>query len=133
MRTLRVQECLALVEACTKVPLLHLSAVISGVHTTHTQANVLPHATKLQRRSIGAAFAFVTRSFTPLPACYSYPLDTIKTRLHLGRALGVPSLPDMYRGLASSLVGQVPYGMLTFGTYEIYKTALLQRFPVRPS
>eukprot|EP00752_Nemacystus_decipiens_P009615 g8592.t1 len=61
-----------------------------------------------------------------------YPLDTIKTRLHLGRALGVPPLPDMYRGLASSLVGQVPYGMLTFGTYEIYKAALLKRFPDIP-
>lgn len=27
-------------------------------------------------------------------------------------------------------MGQVPYGMLTFGTYEMYKAALLQRFPV---
>lgn len=73
----------------------------------------------------------VSHPFNVRVPSHSYPLDTIKTRLHLGRALSVPSLPDMYRGLASSLVGQVPYGMLTFGTYELYKTALLRRFPVR--
>ncbi|CAN0058569.1 unnamed protein product [Ectocarpus sp. 12 AP-2014] len=61
-----------------------------------------------------------------------YPLDTIKTRLHLGRAAAATSIPDMYRGLGSSLAGQVPYGMLTFGTYELYKTALLERFPQLP-
>ncbi|CAM9157606.1 unnamed protein product [Hapterophycus canaliculatus] len=58
-----------------------------------------------------------------------YPLDTIKTRLQLGKAAGMMSIPNMYRGLGSSLVGQVPYGMLTFGTYEVYKTAMLKRFP----
>ena len=32
-----------------------------------------------------------------------------------------------------SLIGQVPYGVLTFGSYEIYKQSLLARFPsVRP-
>ncbi len=43
-------------------------------------------------------------------------------------------LNGLYRGVAGSLVGQVPYGVLTFGSYEIYKKYLLGRFPdVRPA
>lgn len=38
---------------------------------------------------------------------------------------------SLYVGLGGSLLGQVPYGMLSFGTYEMYKAALLKRFPVR--
>lgn len=34
-------------------------------------------------------------------------------------------ISDLYAGLGGSLFGQVPYGMLTFGTYEMYKTAML--------
>lgn len=40
-------------------------------------------------------------------------------------------MSGLYLGLGGSLFGQVPYGMLTFGSYEIYKKALLKRFPVR--
>lgn len=103
---------------------------VACVHTAHTRTtDVLPP--QLFPAS-SAARLIVSRPLNVrVCALPSYPLDTIKTRLHLGRALSVPSLPDMYRGLGSSLVGQVPYGMLTFGTYEIYKTALLRRFPVR--
>lgn len=42
-------------------------------------------------------------------------------------------LTGIYNGVAGSLVGQVPYGVLTFGSYEMYKQALLERFPsVKP-
>lgn len=36
----------------------------------------------------------------------------------------------LYAGLVGSLVGQVPYGMLTFGTYEMYKATMLKRLKV---
>ena len=40
----------------------------------------------------------------------------------------------LYSGVGGSLIGQVPYGVLTFGSYEIYKKALLERLPnVRPA
>lgn len=40
----------------------------------------------------------------------------------------------LYTGVTGSLVGQVPYGVLTFGSYEIYKKSLLARFPnVKPA
>eukprot|EP01082_Thalassiosira_pseudonana_P009648 g8574.t1 g8574 contig3:414018-415324(-) len=62
-----------------------------------------------------------------------YPIDTIKTRMQMrqGNAWRVEGL---YSGVMGSLVGQVPYGVLTFGSYEIYKQSLLTRFPnVKPT
>jgi solute carrier family 25 S-adenosylmethionine transporter 26 len=60
-----------------------------------------------------------------------YPVDTIKTRMQMGKPFAFDGL---YRGVGGSLVGQVPYGVLTFGSYEIYKKYLLDRFPnVRPA
>jgi solute carrier family 25 S-adenosylmethionine transporter 26 len=62
-----------------------------------------------------------------------FPLDTLKTRLQSAdtAALGprealrkVLTQGHFYRGLGSTLFGQVPYGALTFGTYECYKQAL---------
>lgn len=38
-------------------------------------------------------------------------------------------LDGLYKGVLGSLVGQVPYGVLTFGSYEIYKQILHERFP----
>ena len=55
-----------------------------------------------------------------------YPVDTIKTRMQMGRPF---ELSGLYRGVAGSLAGQVPYGVLTFGSYEIYKKSLLGRLP----
>lgn len=61
-----------------------------------------------------------------------YPVDTIKTRIQMG----LPNplrLNGLYKGVAGSLMGQVPYGVLTFGSYEMYKKSLLERFPnVKP-
>eukprot|EP00578_Thalassiosira_sp_NH16_P009399 CAMPEP_0181124418 /NCGR_PEP_ID=MMETSP1071-20121207/26472_1 /TAXON_ID=35127 /ORGANISM="Thalassiosira sp., Strain NH16" /LENGTH=357 /DNA_ID=CAMNT_0023209725 /DNA_START=1 /DNA_END=1074 /DNA_ORIENTATION=+ len=62
-----------------------------------------------------------------------YPVDTIKTRMQMkqGDAFRVSG---MYKGVTGSLIGQVPYGVLTFGSYEIYKQSLLNRFPdVKPA
>lgn len=42
-------------------------------------------------------------------------------------------LAGIFNGVSGSLVGQVPYGVLTFGSYEVYKDLLLERFPgVKP-
>lgn len=38
-------------------------------------------------------------------------------------------LNGIFKGVSGSLVGQVPYGVLTFGSYELYKQNLLVRFP----
>lgn len=60
-----------------------------------------------------------------------YPVDTIKTRMQMGMPF---EFAGLYKGVAGSLVGQVPYGVLTFGSYEIYKRNLLERFPdVKPA
>ena len=63
-----------------------------------------------------------------------YPVDTLKTRMQMGSGLR-QSLEKggLMKGVGGSLVGQVPYGVLTFGSYEVYKEALLRRFPnVKP-
>ena len=62
-----------------------------------------------------------------------YPLDTIKTRMQLPQikrsALPVLSLATLFKGAGGSLIGQIPYGMLTFGSYEVYKKKLVAKFP----
>lgn len=66
-----------------------------------------------------------------------YPIDTIKTRVQVARTVDSVTTERMgshlraavakgglYRGLPLSLVGNVPYGMITFGLYETIKTEL---------
>ena len=63
-----------------------------------------------------------------------YPVDTLKTRMQMGNGF-IQSIEKggLMRGVAGSLFGQVPYGVLTFGSYEVYKQALLDKFPsVKP-
>jgi len=61
-----------------------------------------------------------------------YPMDTIKTRMQMEQANAL-RLTGLYKGVAGSLFGQVPYGVLTFGSYEMYKTTLLNALPnVKP-
>jgi len=55
-----------------------------------------------------------------------YPVDTIKTRLQMGQKL---KFDGLYKGVGESLTGQVPYGVLTFGSYEVYKKSLVKNFP----
>mmetsp|Transcript_12952 Transcript_12952/g.18328 ORF Transcript_12952/g.18328 Transcript_12952/m.18328 type:complete len:368 (+) Transcript_12952:173-1276(+) len=57
-----------------------------------------------------------------------YPVDTIKTRMQMEQANPL-RVAGLYKGVGGSLFGQVPYGILTFGSYEMYKNALLDNFP----
>jgi solute carrier family 25 S-adenosylmethionine transporter 26 len=59
-----------------------------------------------------------------------YPIDTIKTRLQLSQPIALQN--NLFRGVSSSLVGQVPYAVLTFGGYEVYKQSLTKRYPNLP-
>ena len=62
-----------------------------------------------------------------------YPLDTFKTRTQLSasarRVLEPLTLTSLYKGVAGTLAGQIPYGMLVFGSYEVYKAKLVERYP----
>lgn len=59
-----------------------------------------------------------------------YPVDTVKTRLQMGAAAATTGgVGGLYNGVLSSLAGQVPYGMLTFASYDVYKRSLLNRYP----
>jgi Mitochondrial carrier protein len=59
-----------------------------------------------------------------------YPADAIKTRLQMKQPLRWSD--GLYKGVGGSLLGQVPYGVLTFGSYELYKGYLLDRWPTVP-
>jgi solute carrier family 25 S-adenosylmethionine transporter 26 len=66
-----------------------------------------------------------------------FPIDTYKTLVQVtpGSTFSEISAAQdgfgfLYAGLLPSLIGQIPYGVLTFGGYEIYKKILRQRqFP----
>lgn len=62
-----------------------------------------------------------------------FPCDTIKTRLQMSQPN--PFSPNgLYNGVGGTLFGQVPYGVLTFGSYEMYKKAFMEKFPnVKPA
>jgi len=82
---------------------------------------------KEARRHLAAAA--VARSVSILTM---YPVDTLKTRLQMGQANAF-RLSGLYKGITGSLIGQMPYGVLTFGSYEMYKNSLLENFPgVKP-
>lgn len=56
----------------------------------------------------------------------------LQTRIQMGMASPF-RLKGVYGGVAGSLIGQVPYGVLTFGSYEMYKKGLQEKFPeVKP-
>ncbi|KAK1862759.1 hypothetical protein I4F81_005326 [Pyropia yezoensis] len=67
------------------------------------------------------------------------PLDALKTRLqimHTTRPSVVRSslavAGDWYAGLLPAVVGALPYGALTFGSYEVAKEVLAERAPGLP-
>lgn len=71
-----------------------------------------------------------------------YPVDTIKTRVQFSRAASLGALArlrdavvagQLWRGTAPSLLGQIPYGMVTFGALEAARSALRERFPNAPN
>jgi solute carrier family 25 (mitochondrial S-adenosylmethionine transporter), member 26 len=55
-----------------------------------------------------------------------FPIDTVKTRVQMGGSLRF-TLRSIYAGVGASLIGQVPYGMVVFGSYEIYKDLLIEK------
>jgi hypothetical protein len=57
-----------------------------------------------------------------------YPADVIKTRLQM-QQVNALRISGLFNGVAGSLVGQVPYGVLTFGSYEMYKSYFLDHLP----
>lgn len=75
-----------------------------------------------RRHLLAAALARSTSIFS------MYPVDTIKTRIQMDQRNPF-RLAGLYKGVDGSLIGQVPYGVLTFGSYEMYKKALLKQFP----
>jgi solute carrier family 25 S-adenosylmethionine transporter 26 len=64
-----------------------------------------------------------------------YPIDTYKTLVQITPGsstctdivAGHDGLGFWYAGLLPALIGQIPYGVLTFGGYEIYKKLLEQQ------
>jgi len=83
-------------------------------------------ALKEARRHLAAAA--VARSISIFAM---YPMDTLKTRSQIGQE-NIFRLGGLYNGVAGSLFGQVPYGVLTFGSYEMYKKSLLEKFSGAP-
>lgn len=80
-----------------------------------------------QRHLIAAAIARSTSIFI------MYPIDVMKTKLQLQQSIQW-NMNTLFNGITGSLIGQVPYGILTFGSYEMYKQTLLssttmQHFP----
>lgn len=115
---------------------LHLSSTKAPANTTATttKSSALPVASRLtvpQSLACGA-IARATAIFS------MFPVDTIKTRMQVSSttsaqgsssasslvsALGKGSL---YRGVTVSLIGQVPYAMLSFGLYEILRSRVFE-------
>jgi hypothetical protein len=61
-----------------------------------------------------------------------FPVDSIKTKMQIGQkvslrldTIGV----EHFKGFNSALLGQIPYGMLVFGSYETLKSKIFARKP----
>mmetsp|Transcript_83883 Transcript_83883/g.125752 ORF Transcript_83883/g.125752 Transcript_83883/m.125752 type:complete len:356 (+) Transcript_83883:132-1199(+) len=64
-----------------------------------------------------------------------FPVDSIKTKKQLGQKINL-KIGDIghehFKGFGSAILGQIPYGMLVFGTYEMSKTKIFARYPDAP-
>ncbi|KAM3569913.1 hypothetical protein VYU27_008004 [Nannochloropsis oceanica] len=60
-----------------------------------------------------------------------HPVDTIKIRVQMFGKAGLQRLnvQALYAGITSSLLGQMPYGMLVYGSYEVYKDMIVEGLP----
>jgi solute carrier family 25 (mitochondrial S-adenosylmethionine transporter), member 26 len=60
----------------------------------------------------------------------AYPLDVLKTRQQIVSDTLLPplNLNTLYNGIFSAMVGQVPFGALTFGMYEVLKEFLFEQY-----
>lgn len=70
-----------------------------------------------------------------------YPIDTVKVRIQVSRSTASSPIAaissairqgTLYRGVIVSLMGQVPYGMLTFGAYESLRAKFKTTFKNYP-
>jgi len=60
-----------------------------------------------------------------------FPIDTIKTKMQVGQkvSLALPDLGQYFKGFRLALLGQIPYGMLVFGSYETAKAKIFEKHP----
>lgn len=81
-----------------------------------TLNNIRETFSNAKRQLVAAAVARAVSIFA------MYPVDTIKTRIQMfGTSKNALNVRGIYKGVGGSLFGQVPYGVLTFGSYELYK------------
>jgi len=105
------------------VPLVVASPMVSEIPRGGGPLRAFTNIIMDARRHLVAAAAARSISIFGM-----YPVDTIKTRIQMEQDAPF-RLAGIYGGVSGSLLGQVPYGVLTFGSYEVYKKALLSRFP----
>jgi len=60
-----------------------------------------------------------------------FPIDSIKTKLQVGQkvSLALPDLWQHFKGFRLALLGQIPYGMVVFGSYETVKGKIFEKHP----
>lgn len=70
-----------------------------------------------------------------------YPVDTIKTRVQFSRQASMTATArlrtaigqgGLYRAVAPTMLGQIPYGMITFGVLEWARTSMREKYPTAP-
>lgn len=60
-----------------------------------------------------------------------FPIDSIKTKMQVGQkiSLALTDIGQLFQGFRLALLGQIPYGMLVFGSYETAKSKIFARHP----
>jgi len=114
---------LLLIDTCQGAAVPVMAAVPSSRQRGNGPIQIFVQTIQQAKRHLAAAAVARSSSIFLM-----YPVDTIKTRMQMGQANPL-RLAGIFKGVAGSLVGQVPYGVLTFGSYEIYKETLTNRFP----
>jgi Mitochondrial carrier protein len=107
-------------------PVIAATASKTVSHASSTPFQVFVQTILDARRHLTAAAVARSTSIFLM-----YPADVFKTRLQMKQANAF-RLTGLFNGVTGSLFGQVPYGVLTFGSYEMYKSFLLDRWPSFP-
>jgi hypothetical protein len=59
-----------------------------------------------------------------------FPVDSVKTKMQVGKPVSF-KISDIghehFKGFRAAILGQIPYGMLVFGTYETLKAKIFAR------
>ena len=64
-----------------------------------------------------------------------YPVDSVKTKLQVGKPVSFKLSEighEHFTGFRAAILGQIPYGMLVFGTYETLKAKIFARWHDAP-